>query len=84
MEITVKQKLEHNNNNDDNNNILSKTRSINIIKRNGSKCKYVEIFTHRVGSIGAPSRRTVFVRGTSAEQRESPEIAGRNTKANIF
>jgi hypothetical protein len=26
----------------------------------------------------------VFVRGTSAEQRESPEIAGRNTKANIF
>jgi hypothetical protein len=47
-------------------------------------CKYVEIFTHHVGSIGAPSRRTVFVRGTSAEQRESPEIAGRNTKANIF
>jgi hypothetical protein len=32
----------------------------------------------------APSRRTVFVRGTSAEQRESPEIAGRNTKANVF
>jgi hypothetical protein len=26
----------------------------------------------------------VFVRGTSAEQREFPEIAGRNTKANIF
>jgi hypothetical protein len=47
-------------------------------------CKYVEIFTHHVGSIGAPSRRTVFVRGRSAEQRESPEIAGRNTKANIF
>jgi hypothetical protein len=32
------------------------------------------IFTHHVGSIGAPSRRTVFVRGTSAEQRESLEI----------
>jgi hypothetical protein len=42
--------------------------SIYAIKRNGSKCKYVEIFTHYVGSIGAPSRRTVFVRGTSAEQ----------------
>jgi hypothetical protein len=26
----------------------------------------------------------VFVRGTSTEQRESPEIAGRNTKANIL
>jgi hypothetical protein len=35
-------------------------------------------------SIGVPSRRTVFVRGTSAEQREFPEIARRNTKANIF
>jgi hypothetical protein len=59
--------------------------SIDVIKRNGPKCKYVEIFTHRhVGSIVAASRRTVFVRGTSAEQRESPEIAGRNTKANIF
>jgi hypothetical protein len=47
------------------------------------KCKYVEIFTHNhVGSIGAPSRRTVFVGGTSAEQREFPESAGRNTKAN--
>jgi hypothetical protein len=57
----------------------------NALERKRSKCKYVEIFTHRhVGSIGAPSRRTVFVRGTSAEQRESPNIAGRNTKANIF
>jgi hypothetical protein len=26
----------------------------------------------------------VFVRRTRAEQREFPEIAGRNTKANIF
>jgi hypothetical protein len=26
----------------------------------------------------------LFFRWTSAEQRESPEIAGRNTKANIF
>jgi hypothetical protein len=24
----------------------------------------VEIFTHRVGSTGAPARRTVFIRGT--------------------
>jgi hypothetical protein len=60
-----------NNNNNNNNSVLSTVRSINVIKRNGSKCKYVEIFTHRhVGSTGAPSRRTVFVRGTSAEHRE--------------
>jgi hypothetical protein len=60
-------------------------RSICAIKRNGFKCKYFETFIHRhVGSIGAPNRRTVFVSGTSAEQRESPEIAGRNTKVNIF
>jgi hypothetical protein len=26
----------------------------------------------------------VFVRGTNTEQRELPEIAGRNTKANIL
>jgi hypothetical protein len=36
-----------------------------VIERNGSECKYVEIFTHRAGSIGAPSRRTVFVKGTT-------------------
>jgi hypothetical protein len=65
--------------------ILLTIISINVIKRTGSKCKYVEIFTHRhVGSTGAPSRRKVFVRGTSAEQRESPEIAGRNTKAKVI
>jgi hypothetical protein len=59
--------------------------STNIVERNASKYKYVEIFTYRhVGSIGAPSRRTMFVRGTSTEQREFPEISGRNTKANIF
>jgi hypothetical protein len=44
----------------------------------------VEIFTHHIGSIGAPRRRTVFVRGPGAEQREFPEIAGRKMKANIF
>jgi hypothetical protein len=31
--------------------------TINVFERNGSDCKYVEISTHRVGSIGAPSRR---------------------------
>jgi hypothetical protein len=40
---------------------------INVIERNGSDCKYVEMFTHRVGSIGAPSR-TVFIRGTNTKQ----------------
>jgi hypothetical protein len=57
---------------------------INVIERNNSDCKYVEIFTHRVGSIGAPSRRTLFIRGTNTKQREVPKIAGRNTKANVF
>jgi hypothetical protein len=54
-----------------------------VSERNGSDCKYVEIFTHRVGSIGAPSR-TVFIRGTDTKQLEVLNIAGRNTKANIF
>jgi hypothetical protein len=49
-----------------------------MMERNRSDCKYVEIFTHHVGSIGAPSRRAVFIRGTNTRQ------AGRNTKANIF
>jgi hypothetical protein len=36
--------------------------SINVIEENSFDFKYVEIFTHHVGSIGAPSRRTVFIR----------------------
>jgi hypothetical protein len=55
-----------------------------VSERNVSDCKYIEIFTHRVGSIGAPSRRTVFIRGTNTKQLEIPKTAGRNTKANIF
>jgi hypothetical protein len=58
--------------------------SVNIIQRNCSDCKYVEIFTHRVGSEGAPSRRTVFIRGINTKQCEVPKIVGRNTKGNIF
>jgi hypothetical protein len=42
--------------------------SINVSESNGSDCKYVESFTHRVGSTGAPSRRTVFIRGTNIKQ----------------
>jgi hypothetical protein len=55
-----------------------------VIDRNVSDCKYVEIFAHRVDSIGAPSRRTVFIRGTNTKQLEVSKIAGRNMKANIF
>jgi hypothetical protein len=55
-----------------------------VIERNGSECKYVEIYTDRVGSIGTPSRRTVFIRGTNTKQLEVPKIVGRNTKAYIF
>jgi hypothetical protein len=51
------------------------------MKRNRSDCKYVKIFTHHVGSIGAPSR-TVF--GTNAKHLEVPNMASRNTKTNIF
>jgi hypothetical protein len=58
--------------------------SINVIERNCSDYKYVEIFTHCVGSIGAPSRRTVFIGETNIKQREVSKIADRNTKANIF
>jgi hypothetical protein len=57
--------------------------SINVIERSGSDCKYVGIFTHHVGNIGAPSR-TVFISGTNTKQWEVLKIAGRNTKANIF
>jgi hypothetical protein len=39
--------------------------SVNVTERNCSDYKYVEIFTHRLGSTGAPSRRTVFIRGTN-------------------
>jgi hypothetical protein len=55
-----------------------------MIERNRSDCKYVEIFAHRVGSIGAPSRRTVFIRGTNTKQWEVPNIASKNMKTNIF
>jgi hypothetical protein len=55
-----------------------------MIKRNSSDCKYVKIFNHRVGSIGAPSRRTVFIWGTNAKRWEVPNMASRDTKTNIF
>jgi hypothetical protein len=55
-----------------------------VSERNSSDCKYVEIFTHCVCSIGAPSGMTVFIRGTNTKQLEVPKTAGRNTKASIF
>jgi hypothetical protein len=57
--------------------------SVNVIERNGSNCKYGEKFTHRHGSIGAPSRRTVFI-GRKNKEWKLRKIAGRNTTANIF
>jgi hypothetical protein len=56
--------------------------SINVIERNVSDHKHVEIFTHLVGSTGAPSRKTVFIRRTNTKYLEVPKIAGRNTKTN--
>jgi hypothetical protein len=58
--------------------------SIHVTERNGSDCKYIKIFTHCVGSIGALSRETAFTRGAKSKQWEVRKIAGRNTKANIF
>jgi hypothetical protein len=55
-----------------------------VIEKNRSVCKYVEIFTHRVGSIGAPSRRTVFIRGTSTKREDVPNIESRSLKTNTF
>jgi hypothetical protein len=43
-------------------------------------CKYVEIFTHHVGSIGAPSR-TVFV-GHAQNSENSRKLLGGNNKSN--
>jgi hypothetical protein len=49
-----------------------------MIERNRSDCTYVEIFTHHVGSIGAPRR------GTNTKQWEVPNTATSNTKTNIL
>jgi hypothetical protein len=35
----------------------------------------VEIFNHHVGSTGAPSRKTVFIRATNTKQWEVSKIA---------
>jgi hypothetical protein len=45
-----------------------------MIERNDSDCKYVEMFTHRVGSIGAPSRRTVFITVTNTNIKKSLKL----------
>jgi hypothetical protein len=57
--------------------------TINIIEKNSTDCKYVEIFSHHAGTTGASSRR-VFITGTNTKQWEVPKMDGRNTKANIF
>jgi hypothetical protein len=62
VQIYINGQTQHRVEYDDNNNILSRIRNINAIKRDGSKCKYVWIFTHHIGSIGAPNRRAVFVK----------------------
>jgi hypothetical protein len=45
-----------------------------MIQGNCSDCKYVEIFTHRVGSIGAPSRRPVFITVTNTNIKKSLKL----------
>jgi ribosomal protein L14E/L6E/L27E len=55
-----------------------------MIERNRPKCNHVEIFTHYAGSVDAPSRRTVYLRGTKTKLHEVPDIMSRNTKTSIF
>jgi hypothetical protein len=47
--------------------------------RNCSDCKDVEISTHRVGSIGASSRRTMFIRGTNTNEKSLRLLGGTRT-----
>jgi hypothetical protein len=63
---------------------MSGSRLENMIERNRSDCEYVKIFTHRVGSTGAPSRRTVFITATNNNRQEFPHTASRNIKTIIF
>jgi hypothetical protein len=49
--------------------------STNAIKRNSSKCKYVEIFTHHVDSIGELSRKTVL-EGQEQNSENSQRLLG--------
>jgi hypothetical protein len=45
---------------------------------------YAEIFTHHVGRIGSPSRRTVFIRKTNTTRYKVPNIPSRNSMINII
>jgi hypothetical protein len=54
-----------------------------MIERNGSDCKYVEIFTHHAGSTGAPSRRTDFSEGQTPNVKKS-QILRVGTRNLIF
>jgi hypothetical protein len=53
-----------------------------MTKRDGSDCEYVEIFSHRIGSICTQSRGTALVGRTDAKQGKVPNIPMRNTVAN--
>jgi hypothetical protein len=55
-----------------------------MIERSRSDCEGVEIFTHRVGSIGASRRGTVFFRGMGAKSREVTNMASSNAKTTTF
>jgi hypothetical protein len=48
--------------------------------------KYIDLleFTHHVGSMGAPSRRKMFNRGTNSKHGEASNIASGDMKTNIF
>jgi hypothetical protein len=53
-----------------------------MIDTNSSDCTYVEIFTHRAGRVGAPSKWTVFLTATNTKLREVHLIASRKMNIN--
>jgi hypothetical protein len=53
-------------------------------ERNWFELKYIDVFTHRVGSVGSPSRRRMFNGGANTEHRKISNIASGDTKTNNF
>jgi hypothetical protein len=60
---------------------MSGTIPQDMTKRDGSDCEYmyVKIFSHRIGSIFSPRRRTALIGRTDAKV---PNITMKNTEAN--
>jgi hypothetical protein len=55
-----------------------------MFERNWFEYKYIDVFTHRVGSVGSPSRRRMFNGDTNTEHRNSLTQVSEDPKTNIF